>query len=80
MVAVTVGVMVQWLILGCSVLDATADDIFPLVPGGVPVGKAIIGRGVCAAVTMNISSALVTLTLLGISAEVGCCGPALAES
>ena len=34
-----------------------------------PPDKAIIGRGVCAAVTMNISNALLTLTPLGIIDE-----------
>lgn len=55
---VVVGVRVQ-LTFGGIVREF---DIFP----PVAPDKAIIGRGVCAAVTMNISNALLTLTLLGI--------------
>ena len=39
-------------------------DIFPAV--AAPPDNAIIGNGVCAAVTINISNALLALTPLGI--------------
>ena len=56
---VLVGVKVQ-LIFGGIPREC---DILGSAP---PPDKAIIGKGVCAAVTMNISKALLTLTLLGI--------------
>ena len=40
---------------------------FDIFPAAAPPDNAIIGNGVCAAVTINISNALLALTPLGIS-------------
>ena len=57
---VLVGARVQLIFGG---IPRECDILGPAPP---PPDKAIIGKGVCAAVTMNISKALLTLTLLGI--------------
>ena len=50
------------VVVGASAEIVLEFEIFP----PVAPDKAIIGKGVCAAVTMNISNALLTLTLLEI--------------